>query len=165
MHLHHVLGGSLLLAAFAWFVTTGDGSAPPTPPATPPVADGHYALVIEGDRDQLSISHARAKGDPWAGVPKGLQSEWLLRVRAADGAVLAEVPLDMSAFDLAPERKGKAIEVEGCIVRDPHVAMLVNVPRFAAAADYTFVRHERGRDVPLGVVTGAQVRDLAGGGR
>lgn len=165
MHLHHVLGGGLLLAAIGWFVTAGDGSAPSTPPPTPPVADGHYVLVVEGDRDRLSISHARAKADPWAGVPKGLRSDWLLRIHGDDGALLAEVPLDMSAFDLSPARKGGKIEVEGCIVHDPHVAMLVNAPRFAAAASYTFVRRDRQGEVALGVVAGAQVRDLAGGGR
>jgi hypothetical protein len=168
MHLTHLLGGVLLVAAFGWFVTSGDGSAPLTPPAAPvgqpPVADGHYALVVQGDRDQLAITHAVGKDDPWAGVPKGLQSNWRLRIHHRDGSLLAEVPLDLSAFDLAPERKGGPIEVEGCIVRDPRIAMLVNVPRYDAAS-YTFVRRERNGEVQLGFVTGDQVRDLAGGGR
>lgn len=168
MHLTHLLGGGLLVAAIGWIVTPGDGSAPhlpPAPPVAPPVADGHYALVVTGDRDQLTISHAVAKVDPWAGVPKGLRSDWLLRIEGRDGALLAAVPLDLSAFDLAPQRKGGPIEVEGCIVRDPRVAMLVNVPRFAAAANYAFVRRDRNFDVPLGAVPGERVRDLAGGGR
>ncbi|MBL8727411.1 MAG: hypothetical protein JNM25_03195 [Planctomycetes bacterium] len=163
MHLTHLLGGGLLVATLSWFVAT-DGTTPPVPPV-PPAAEGHYVFVVQGDRDQLTVTHVNAKADPWAGVPKGLRSDWLLRVRGADGALLATVPLDMSAFDLAPERKGGEVEVEGCIVRDPKVAMLVNVPRFVGAASYTFVRREPNGEVPLGLVTGDRVRDLAGGGR
>jgi hypothetical protein len=167
MHLSHLLGGGLLVAAFSWFVTSNGTSAPPAPPVPPqpPVAEGHYVLVVQGDRDQLTVTHANAKVDPWAGVPKGQRSDWLLRIHGGDGALLAEVPLDMSAFDLRPERKGGKIEVEGCIVNDPKVAMLVSVPRFVAATSYTFVRREPAGLVPLGTVTGDRVRDLAGGGK
>jgi hypothetical protein len=165
MHPLHLLGGGVLVAALGWFATTSFlTDAPATPPA-PPVADGHYVLIVQGDRDQLAIVHARAKADPWAGVPKGLRSDWLLRIHAADRTLLAEVPLDLAAFDLSPERKGGAVAVEGCIVRDPRVTALVNAPRFAAAADYTFVRRDATGDVLLGVVAGDQVRELAGGRR
>lgn len=165
MHHSHLLGGALLIAAIGWAVT-GSGSEPPVqPPAQPPVADGHFALVVQGDRDQLTITHAVAKDDPWAGVPKGLTSSYLLRISGADGALLAELPIDLSAFDLAPQRKGGKIEVEGCVVLDPHVTTLVNAPRFAAAQSYSFARRDIGGELALGSVTGEQVRILAGGGR
>ncbi|MBX3462236.1 MAG: hypothetical protein KF830_03625 [Planctomycetes bacterium] len=164
----HLLVGGALLAALGWLAAAGTGDAAPPllpPPPPPPAADGHYSLVVEGDRDHLAITHARAKAEPWAGVPKGLQSDWRLQIRAADRSLLAEVPLDLAAFDLAPARKGGAVEVDGCIVRDPRVAMLANVPRFAAAAEYTFVRRQGDAEVWLGTTAGAAVRELAGGGR
>lgn len=165
MQLTHILGGGLLVAAFSLLAVRGDGTgSQPTPPVPQqPIADGHYVLVVQGDRDQLTVAHANRKADPWAGVPKGLQSAWSLHVHGGDGQLLVSVPLDVSAFDLAAERKGGAIEVEGCIVHDPKIAMLVNVPRFAAAASYTFTRREAAGEVTLGVVDGARVRDLAGG--
>jgi hypothetical protein len=165
MHHTHLLGGALLIAAIGWFVTGSGSELPVQPPAQPPVADGHFALVVQGDRDQLTITHAVPKADPWAGVPKGLTSTYALRIRGADGALLAELPIDLSHFDLAADRKGGAIQVEGCEVRDPHVTTLVNVPRFAAAASYAFARRDIGGEVALGSVTGDQVRELAGGGR
>ena len=166
MQLTHLLGGGLLVASFSWFALRGDGATPPAPPpAEPPVADGHYVLVVEGDRDQLAITHANAKAEPWAGVPKGMASDWRLYVQDATGAALATVPLDVSPFDLSRERKGGAIEVEGCIVRDPRVAMLVSVPNFATAARYTFVRTEANVEAIVGTVPGARVRELAGGGK
>jgi len=71
------------------------------------------------------------------------------------------VPLDLSKFDLSPAAKGRPRRVEGCIVHDTEVVMLANVPCFAAAASYVFLR---GAD-PVGTVDGAAVRALAGGGR
>ncbi|MBL9077383.1 MAG: hypothetical protein JNL08_07770 [Planctomycetes bacterium] len=167
MHSTHLLGGGLLIAVLGWFAARHDAAAvppaPPLPPA-PPTAAGHYALVVQGDRDQLAITHAVAKPDPWAGVPKGLDSPWLLRVWQAD-QLLAEVPLDLTPFDTRPDRKGGAVRVEGCIVQDPKVALLVNAPRFAGATAWTFVRRDGDREVRLGGQTGDQVRALAGGGR
>lgn len=164
MHPTHLVGGGLLIAVLGWFAVRPDGADAPLVPPPPPVANGHYALVVEGDRDQLTIQHAVAKTDPWGGVPKGLDSAWRLRIHAGD-ELLADVPLDLTPFDTRPDRKGGAIQVEGCIVQDPRVAMLVSVPRFDAATSYTFVRREADRDVQLGVVEGGRVRELAGGGR
>src|SRR5262249_17078788 len=49
---------------------------PRTKPQDPQAAArGHLVLVIEGDVTRLRITHAVAKPDRWAGVPKGLTSE------------------------------------------------------------------------------------------
>lgn len=170
MHLPSLLGAAALLAAGVWFVSVdarppaGPGS-PPVQPA-PPVADGHYVLVVDGDRNALTITHARHKPDPWAGVPKGLTSDFRLTVRDGAGAVLADVPLDVTPFLTGAADVGMPVRVEGCLVRDPHIAMLVNVPAFATAASYGFVRREPGGAMlQIGAVGGAAVRELAGGGR
>jgi len=163
----HLLGFGALLAGL-WLLSVANGpstgGAPSVPPL-PPVANGHYVLVVEGDRDQLSITHASPKPDPWAGVPKGFSSKWTLTVQDAGGATLAEVPLDLSKFAVAAAEKGRPLKVEGCIVRDSHIAMLVNVPRFDAAATYTLTRREGDTVHALGTATGSHVRELAGSGR
>lgn len=140
----------------------------PPPAVAAPVAlppNGHFVLVVEGDRDALTITHANHKVDPWAGVPTGLRSAWNLTVRDANGAVLAEVPLDVSPFatDVPPQAP---VQVTGCIVRSPRIGMLVSVPAHANAASYAFTRRDGSGQVhALGVVDGEQVRTLAGGGR
>ncbi len=135
---------------------------PPTPPAT---ADGHFVLVVEGDRNALTIGHAQHKVAPWAGVPKGLTSNWLLAIRGDRGELLAEVPLDVSHFAVGAAEQG-TLQVEGCVVRNSRIAMLVNVPAFATATTYTMSRpDDAGRRVILGTIEGATVRMLAGGGR
>lgn len=169
MHTTNMLGAGVLLAALGWLLTphgvSGDAAPPTTVPPLPPVANGHYALVVEGDRDQLTITRAVAKADPWAGVPKGTTSPWSLAILAADGTRLADIPLDLVHFDTNADRKGGKVRVEGCIVHDPRIAMLVNVPRFAEAASYAFTRRDDDTMVPLGSVTAARVLELAGGGR
>lgn len=167
MHSIHYLGvGLVLTVGLGWFsFRSGDAATAPIPPVTPPIAEGHYVLVVEGDRTGLQIKHAVAKTDPWAGVPKGFTSDWTLTIRDAAGELLAEVPLDVRPFDLRPERQGQAIQVEGCQVHDPHIAMLVNAPRFATAASYAFTRHEGAAVIALGTIDGDSVRRLAGGGR
>ena len=163
MQLSHLLGASVLLAGLG-LVLAGRGDTAPSIPTTPPdqpQATGHFVLVIEGDRDQLGVTAASHKTDPWAGVPKGFASEWTISIRDAAGTELAVVPLDLTKFDLDPARKGQPLRVQGCIVQDPRVAMLANVPCFAPAASYTFLRAK----TAVGVVDGATVRQLAGGGR
>lgn len=163
MHPSLPLGAIAALAGLGLYFSAVGGSAGgsgaiPTP-ETP--AAGHYAFVVQGDRDQLTITHAVAKADPWAGVPKGFTSDWALSIRDARGGELARVPLDLSKFDLQPERKGQPVVVEGCIVHDSKVVMLANVPAYAAAANYVFLRGER----QVGAVAAATVQQLAGGGR
>ena len=157
-----LLGAAALLAAAGWLWL--DGATPRTmlPPPPPPVADGHYVLVVEGDRNALAVTHANRKTDPWAGVPKGFTSAWMLVIRDDRGAMLAEVPLDVTPFATGAGELGKPVRVEGCVVRDSRVAMLVNVPRFAAAASYAFTRVDGGRTVALGAVAAETVRELAG---
>ncbi|MCA8964555.1 MAG: hypothetical protein KDC48_06705, partial [Planctomycetes bacterium] len=119
------------------------------------------ALVVDGDRNGLAITFASHKVDPWGGVAKGLKSDWRLVIRDARGELLAEVPLDVSQFATNAADVGRARRVEGCIVIDSHIAMLVNAPTFAAAASYEFYRG----DVRIGRTSGDDVRRLAGGGR
>lgn len=142
-------------------------AAPPaaTAPAAALPPNGHFVLVVEGDRDALAITHANRKPDPWAGVPKGLRSAWTLTVRDGQDAVLAEVPLDVTPFatDVPPQAP---VQVTGCVVRSPRIGMLVSVPAFAQAASYSFARRDGdGQLRSLGVVDGEAVRTLAGGGR
>ncbi len=135
----------------------------PTPAATPPAPQGHYVLVVEGDRDALDVTFASRKTAPWAGAPKGLQSGWRMTVLDASGAELQEVPLDMRPFATDAASKGRPDRVEGCVVVTSKVGMLVNAPRYAAAATYRFSRTDaRGVLTVLGEVTGARVRQLSG---
>lgn len=168
MHTSQMLGAGVLVAALGWFLvpSTGPGGLATTQtPAPPAVANGHYALVVTGDRGELTISHAVRKADPWAGVAKGAESPWTLSIRGANGAQLAAIPLDVVHFDLAPERQGGGIVVEGCSVRDPRITMLCNVPAFAEATSYVFTRRDKDAVALLGMVTAARVAELAGGGR
>ena len=166
MHPSHLLSVGVVAAASAVFVIGIDAS---DPPPVPPVApNGHYVLVVEGHREQLSVTAARAKAESWAGVPKGFDSAWRLRIEDAGGGVLADVPLDVSPFDVGPGALLRKTRVDGCIVTSPSIGMLVNVPAFANAARYTFTRPgdagEAGEKV-LGVVAADAVRALAGDGR
>lgn len=142
--------------------TAGDAQDPMRDVVQEPAAGpGHTVLVVEGTVRALGVTAAVAKPDPWAGVPKGLQSAWSLAILAADGRELARVPLDLSPFDTDPRRIGQPVSVEGCIVRDSRIVMLVNVPNFAAAARYVF--EHRGR--PLGEISAPELRRLVGGGK
>ena len=177
MHLSHAMGAGTALAVLGWFTLTGQAPAPtdsatapiaaPAPAAPlPAAAVGHYVLVVEGDRDALTITAASHKADPWAGVPKGFTSEWQLDIHDGSGAMLAEIPLDVSAFATGALDKGRPLQVQGCVVRDARIGMLVSVPAFPTAATWTFVRRATDGDpLVLGTVAGNRVRDLAGGGR
>jgi hypothetical protein len=166
MHHHNLLGAAfaIAIAGLCMNLRTGDATGV-VPPPTPPRAEGHFVLVVEGDRDALTITHASHKQDPWAGIPKGFVSTWTLSIHDAAGELLADVPLDVSPFALRPDEKG-TLTVVGCMVRDAKVGMLVNVPAFATAASYRFTRPgDQGGRRELGTVAGDQVRTLAGGGR
>ena len=167
MNISHVLGAGAALAAFGWFLTSSGTTSPNAAmPPMPPVADGHYVLVVEGDRTALAITAASAKVDPWAGVPKGFTSQWRLSIVDARGDTLAEVPLDVSQFATDAAAAGRGVRVAGCIVTSPHIGILVNVPAFANAAGYTFTRPGAADErIVLGTTTGDRVRELAGGGK
>jgi hypothetical protein len=168
----HLLGAVAALAVTGFFLTSGTHpaahaapeAAMPSPPP-PTIANGHYVLVVEGDRNGLTITHASLKEAPWAGVPKGLATHWDLAIHGDRGELLAEIPLDLSHFALGAEDLG-SVHVQGCVVKNSQIAMLVNVPAFAAATSYTFRRPgDDGGRVVLGTVPGETVRTLAGGGR
>jgi hypothetical protein len=128
-----LLAGLSLLAASA---------APPPVPQSPPQdpAAGHLVLVVEGTVNKLTITRAVAKPDAWAGVPKGLASRFALRILDAQGSVLHTVPLDLSAFDTDPAHIGRKLTVQGCLVRDWRIGMLVSVPQDPRASRFVFVR-------------------------
>jgi hypothetical protein len=173
MHIPHAMGASAVLLTLGWLAFAVSNPAPTdTAPAAaamsplPPTAAGHFVLVVEGDRNQLSITAASAKPDPWAGAPKGLTSAWELVVLDADGASLATIPLDLSAFATGIFEQGQPLQVQGCVVRDTRIGLLVSAPAFATAASYRFrYLTADGNKVVIGTVDGAQVRHLAGGGR
>lgn len=169
MHPTHLAAvGVVVAATAASFLALGAATPPLPPSASPAQPTGHFVLVVEGHREQLAITAARAKPDPWAGAPKDLASAWRLRIEDAAGATLADVPLDVRPFDVEPGALLRKTRVDGCIVRSPAIGMLVNAPAFPHAARYTFTRpgdDGEARAHVLGVVDGATVRALAEGGR
>jgi hypothetical protein len=192
MQLSHLLGAGVLIAAMGFSVNgfavnqslnqtsvTGTSNPdqsegtdlalstlPPSQLPAQPTADGHYVLVIEGDRNGLAVTFASKKAAPWAGIPKGFASNWTVSIRDASDRELANVPLDVSAFATDARSLGKPVRVQGCVIVDSKIGMLLNVPAFAEAANYVFVRTDnQGAVVALGTTSGDQVRELAGGGR
>ena len=71
------------------------------------------------------------------------------------------MPLDLARFDTDPAHVGTPLVVRGCEVRDPRIALLVNVPRFPGASRYTLWRG----DTVLGGLDGGELRRLAGESR
>ncbi len=162
MQLLPVLGAGLCAAVLSLALQTPPAAPAQLPaPTAPPAANGHDALVVEGNRNGLSITFAAHKNDPWGGVAKDLRSDWRLVIRDAGGQQLAEVPIDVSQFATNAADVGRARRVEGCIVIDSDIGILVNAPSFATAASYEFWRG----DVNIGRTSGDDVRRLAGGGR
>jgi hypothetical protein len=167
MNTTHLLGAAALAVVAAISISQRPAGADlAAAAATPPTADGHYVLVVEGDRDALDVTFASRKPAPWAGPKKGLQTGWQLTVLDANGAELAEVPLDVRPFATDAASKGQPDRVEGCVVVSAKIGMLVSAPRYAAAAAYRFSRTDApGAVTVLGEVSGARVRQLSGGGR
>lgn len=163
MHLPSLLVScAAACALFAALPALSGGGASATPADRPPAAGpGHLVLIVEGTVRALDITAAVAKPDPWGGVPKGLRSPFELRILAEDGGELAVLPLDLSAFDTDPESIGRPLVVQGCLVRDWRIGLLVSVPDFDAAARYRFERD----GVAIGEVAGETVRQLRRGQR
>ncbi|MFT7535126.1 MAG: hypothetical protein ACI85K_001077 [Hyphomicrobiaceae bacterium] len=135
-------------------------------PPAPPMANGHFVLVVEGDRNGLAVTFASKKTSPWAGVPKGFDSKWRASILDGKGAELANVPVDVRPFATDAQSVGKGPRVQGCIVIESKIGLLLNVPAFAAAQSYEFSRTDAaGVKTALGTMSGNAVRDLAGGGR
>ena len=171
MQLLPLLGAGAAIAAAALLLDLAPataGTAQPSAPAIAPAnatarvaAAGHDVLVVQGDRDRVVVTHVVKKTDPWAGNPKAMASDWRLEIRAADGALLDTVLLDLTPFATRVEDKGRARRVEGCVVIDSRIAMLVNAPRHHDAAVYEFFR---GTD-SLGRYDAVEILRLAEGGR
>jgi len=177
MQLSHLLGTGILIAAIS-VLARGDtapanssdraarGPAAPAPLPAPPAADGHYALVVEGDRTGLAVTFASKKAAPWGGIPKGFESNWHVLVLDAAGDEITKVPLDVRPFATGANALGKPVRVHGCVVVDSKIGMLVNVPAYAAAASYVFQRADADNVVTqIGTTSAAVVRELARGGR
>lgn len=164
---HLVWAGAMVVVASLWLgprSPSHHAAAVEPLPTEPPAAVGHYVLVVEGDRNVLDITHASHKTDPFGGVPKGLESTWQLTVRDAAGTTLSAIPLDVTPFATDPLAARRGVVVEGCIVRDPRIGMLVSVPAHPTAASYTFTRAAgEGREAVLGVIEATKVQTLAGG--
>jgi hypothetical protein len=112
-----------------------------TPVEGPPTPRGHLIVQVEGDAKLLTITCVTPKNDKFGGVPRGLQSAFEIVLIDGKGAELARCPIDLSAFDL--ERVGGPVHVEGCVVRDPRVAALVNVPFYLETASLRIERDGR----------------------
>lgn len=168
MHIAHVIGAGVAVLALGWFAFTEratPGASQPVPP-TPPEANGHYVLVVEGDRNALAIRHAVWKDAPWAGSPAGFTSKWQLQIHDADGVLLSSVPLDLSPFATGAHEVGAPPTVTGCVVRDSRIGMLVNAPAYPTAQRYRFVRDDGlAEPTELGAMASSEVRNLAGGGK
>jgi hypothetical protein len=106
---------------------------------------GHLFLIVQGDANGLRVTGAVAKGAPCGAQPKGLNSDWEVRVLGPSGSVLHTQPLDLSGFDMDPTHVGRPDQATGCVVRSTHVAMLVNVPAFAQATAIEFVCRGTGK--------------------
>src|SRR5262245_50654942 len=119
-------------------------------------ARGHFVLVTEGDVTRLRITQAVAKPDRWAGVPKGLTSEFALVVQDQQGKDLVRVPIDLSAFETDPAKVGTPVVVNGCEVRSASIGVLLNVPSLPDAARYVIVRGK----ATLGGATAAELDAL-----
>lgn len=151
------LSVSLLTAALAVSTAATVAVVSTTrPPA--PVAAGHLILQVEGDALALRVTRITPKADPCGLVRSS--SPYAVVVHDADGHELSRTPLDLSAFDLDPARIGGALRVEGCVVRDPHVATLVSVPRFSTASSLTLVHGTR----TLGALTAERFATLVAEG-
>jgi hypothetical protein len=148
---------SALLGALFVLQPTSAGSLA-APASTP---SGHLVLVVDGDANQLRVSHVVQKDTAFGGVPKGLTSAYELSIRDAAGAELGRYPIDLAHFDLEPAHVGRPLQVTGDIVRDSHVTMLLNAPAFPAAADYVFLR----AGAVIGRQTGLELQRLQDGGK
>lgn len=126
------LGRSAAVLALAVSAATAVAIVASDRAPAPPAPVGHLILQIEGDAAALQVTRITKKTDPCG--PVRTASEYAVVVRDAAGAELSRTPLDLSAFDLDPARLGGALRVEGCVVRDPHVATLASVPCWPTAA-------------------------------
>lgn len=138
------LAGALLAAGLA--ISTAATVAVVATARSVPDPRGHLILQVEGDANTLRITRITPKVDP-CGLQR-ITSEYAVVVRDAQGLELGRVPLDLSKFDLDPSRVGGALRVEGCVVRDPRVATLVNVPHWPTASTVEILHGVR----PLGML-------------
>lgn len=121
----------------------------------------HLVLIVEGTVQQLNISHAVEKPSKWGGFPKGTASRFALRIIGNNSRVLSRIPLDLRRFDTDQDRVNGPLRVECCKVKDPRIAMLVNVPLWPNAARYEFLYGDR----PIGTVSHERINEMLQEGR
>ena len=116
----------------------------------------HLVLIVQGTVRQLGISHAVEKPTKWGGYPKGTASRFALRIIGNNSRVLSRIPLDLRRFDTDQDRINGPLIVECCKVKDPRIAMLVNVPLWPNAERYEFLYGDR----PIGTVLHANINQM-----
>ncbi|MEZ5965082.1 MAG: hypothetical protein R3F56_14705 [Planctomycetota bacterium] len=151
------VGRSLIVAGLAMSGAAVAVASLESPPA-PPAPTGHLILQVEGDAAALHVTRITKKADP-CGVAR-TASHYTIVVRDAGGRELSRTPLDLSAFDLDPARIGGALRVEGCVVKDPHVATLASVPCWPTASSLEILAG----NVRLGELTAARYAQLVAAG-
>ncbi|MCA8957985.1 MAG: hypothetical protein KDC87_18060 [Planctomycetes bacterium] len=141
----HLLLGALGVAAVAGTLALRPGSpdAPPPPSSAlaPPADIGHLILQLEGDVRALQVVHLTPK--PSAFNPTYRPSPFSIDLYDQAGNRLGSYPLDLSRFDTDPLRVGQPLRVEGCEVRDPHIAMLANIPYLPDACSIRICRGDK----------------------
>src|SRR5262245_4400495 len=101
MQLGILLSCGAFVAALAVPVSRADESVAKSSIATPlQEPTGHLVLIVQGDANELGVTGAVAKPAPCGAQPKGLKSDWEVRVLGPSGAVLHSQPLDLSGFDM-----------------------------------------------------------------
>ncbi|GAB4158359.1 MAG: hypothetical protein Fur0037_25900 [Planctomycetota bacterium] len=118
---------------------------------------GHFVIALEGTVQKLAATRAARKADPCGAIPKGLASAFAVVALDAKGEALWIRPIDLSSFDTDPSHIGRPIEVEGCVVKDWRIGLLVNVPDDPACERIEFRREDR----TIGSIGRAELARLA----
>ena len=120
-------------------------------------------LVVEGDARGMRVTHAQAKADAYQGAKPGLANRtYEVEVQNAAGVALGTYPLDLSHFDLDPQRVGQPLRVEGDVVRNTQVTALTNVPTLPGMARIAFRKLGQpwGQPTTLATVTAGNAKEV-----
>lgn len=141
---------SLLLASAVLVACSGLGAQQPTGAST-------LLLLIEGDASRVTVRAAWRRAFPFASVGQRASSGGRVRLVGLHGRTLAEVPLDLTTFNLS----GGGDVVTGDVIRVGRIHLLVKVPDLGAAVQRVVLeRRVAGRLRRFGEVSGANLRRL-----